>query len=140
MQAKNMTDERATPTNERFLAFARRYQAHNPAAGKNDKREALFSVRIPHSSPNSTHGQRPSRSSIVKASHRITDSKRADSVVSHIQRVDQNITFGNRAHAQAEPTATFSEKVLRAILKIGTHVKAENALFSVSRTNAEVLE
>ena len=38
------------------------------------------------------------------------------------------------------PLRLFSEKILRAIRKIGMHVSAEKMLFSVSSTNAEVLE
>jgi hypothetical protein len=48
--------------------------------------------------------------------------------------------FGSNAHAQADPTATFSENMRRAIQKIGTHVNAEHTLLSVSITKAEAFE
>ncbi len=48
--------------------------------------------------------------------------------------------FGSRAHAHAEPTATFPEKIRRAIRKIGMQVSAEKTLLSDSSTNADALE
>jgi hypothetical protein len=54
--------------------------------------------------------------------------------------VHQNITLGSKAHAHAEPTATLSEKTLRAIRKIGMQVSAEKMLLSVSNTNADAFE
>ena len=55
-------------------------------------------------------------------------------------RVHQNITLGSKAHAQADPTTTFSEKIRRAIRKIGMHVSAENRLFTLSSTKAAAVE
>src|SRR5579863_235712 len=140
MHVKNTTDESTTPASERFPIFALRYQAHNPAAGKNDKREVLFSAMTPHSRPNSIHGRNPSRSTSVRVNQITVANSRADRLVSQIQRVHQNITFGSSAQAHADPSATFSEKMRREILKIGTQVKAEHALLNVSNTNAEALE
>ena len=50
------------------------------------------------------------------------------------------MTLGSKAQAQADPTATFSEKILRAIRKIGTQVSAEKTLLIVSSTNADAFE
>jgi len=47
------------------------------------------------------------------------------------------MTLGSSAHAHADPTATFWEKMRRAMRKMGMQVKAEKALFNVSSTNAE---
>src|SRR5579872_1692872 len=125
MQAKKMKAERTTPASDRFPDFARRYHAHNPAAGKNDKREVLFSAMIPHSRPNSNHGHHPSPSSSLSVSQMTVANSNADKVVSQIHRVHQNMTFGRSAHAQADTIATFAEKIRRAILNIGTQVSAE---------------
>jgi hypothetical protein len=54
--------------------------------------------------------------------------------------VHQNITFGNRAQAHADPTATLSEKILRPVRKMGMQVSAEKTLLSASKTNAEAFE
>jgi hypothetical protein len=54
--------------------------------------------------------------------------------------VHQYITLGSSAHAHADPTATFTEKIRRAMRKIGIHVSAENTLFIVNSTNADILE
>ena len=67
-------------------------------------------------------------------------SRSAAKLVSQTQRVHQNMTLGRSAQAHAEPTATFSEKILRAIRKIGTQVSVEKTLFIVSSTNADALE
>ena len=61
-------------------------------------------------------------------------------LVSQIARVHQKITLGNSAHAHADPTATFSEKIRRAIRKIGMQVRAENTLLIASSTKADALE
>src|ERR1700733_7668303 len=140
MQAKKTTEARTMPAIDCLPRCARRYQAHNPATGRNESREVLVSAAIPQSSPNWIHGSRPSRSSRVNASQKIAASRSADKLVSQTQRVHQNITLGSNAHPHVEPTATFSEKILRAIRKIGTHVSAEKTLLSVSRTNADALE
>ena len=140
MHAKKMTAESTTPVSDRFPIFARRYQAHNPAAGKNDKREVLVSAMIPHSRPNSSQGHDPSRSSSVNVNQTTVANSSADKLVSQIHRVHQNMTFGSSAHAHADPTATLSEKIRRAILKIGTQVSAEHALLNVSSTKADALE
>ena len=149
-QAKNTIDASTTPARDRRVIdcpamdrlppFARRYQAHNPAAGRNDSSDVLVSAAIPHSSPNLIQGNQPSLSSRVSASQKIVASSSADKLVSHTQRVHQNMTFGSKAHAHAEPTATFSEKIRRAIKKIGMQVKAEKMLLMVSRTNADAFE
>ena len=65
---------------------------------------------------------------------------RAARLVSQIARVHQNITLGSKAHAQPEPTPTFSEKIRRAIRKIGMHVSAEKRLFTLSSTKADAVE
>src|ERR1039458_1009712 len=140
MHAKKMTDANTTPANDRLPRRARRCHAHSPAAGRNDSREVLLNAVMPHSSPNCNHGIQPSRSSRVRASQKIVVSSSAARLVSQIARVHQNSTFGNNAHAHADPTATVSEKIRRAIRKIGTHVSAEKTLFSVSSTNADALE
>src|SRR5271166_3908825 len=137
MQTANTMDAITTPPRGRFPAFARRYQAHNPATGKNESREVLFSAAMPQSKPNQIHGNGPSRSSSVSTSQKIVARSSADRLVSHTQRVHQKITFGSSAHAHADPTATFSEKIRRAIRKIGTQVRAENKLFSASSTKAD---
>ncbi len=95
---------------------------------------------MPQSNPNSNQGRRPSRSSRVRASQISVANRSADRLVSHTERVHQNMTLGNKAQAQADPTATFSENMRRATRKIGTQVSAEKKLFSVSRTNAAALE
>src|SRR5450432_625060 len=140
MHAKKMADASATPANDRLPRFARRIHAHRPAAGRNDNREVLLSAVMPHSSPNSSHGSQPSRSCKVRASKKVEASSSAARLVSQIERVHQNRTFGSRAHAQAEPTATFSEKIRLAIRKIGTHVSAEKMLLIVSSMNADAFE
>jgi hypothetical protein len=50
------------------------------------------------------------------------------------------MTLGSKAQAQADPTATFSEKMRRAIRKIGIQASAENRLLSVNSVNADALE
>src|SRR5579871_332321 len=137
MQAKKIIEARTTPGSELFPRFARRDHAHKPAAGRNDSREVLFSAAIPQSAPNSSHGIQPSRSSRVSVSQKITASSSAERLVSQISRVHQNITFGSKAQAHAEPIATFLEKLRRAIWKMGMQVSAEQAELKVSSTNAE---
>ena len=58
---------------------------------------------------------------------------RAEKLVSHTQRVHQYITWGSSAQVHAEPTATFSLKILRAIRKIGMQVRAEKMLLMVEQ-------
>src|SRR5580658_387514 len=140
MHAKNTTEASTTPAKDCLPLRARRYHAHKPAAGRNDNNDVLLSAVTPHSSPNWNQGSQPSRSSSVSASQKIVVSSSAARLVSQIARVHQNITLGSRAHAQAEPTATFSENIRRAIRKIGTQVRAEKVLFIVSNTNADALE
>src|SRR5579872_1763579 len=140
MHRKKTSEANAIPLKDRFPRRDRRYQVHKPAAGRNDRRDGLLRAAIPQSSPNSTHGSQPLRSSRSRASQTSVVSRNVDRLVSHTQRVDQNITFGSRAHAQAEPTAIFSEKILRAIRKIGRHVSAEKKLFSVRRKKADARE
>ena len=140
MQAKKTIDASTTPPRDRLPHCARRYQAHNPAAGRNESREVLLNAVMPQSKPNSIQGIQPSRSSRVRASQKIVVSNNAARLVSQIARVHQNMTFGSRAQAHAEPTATFSEKILRAIRKIGMQVSAEKTLFVVSSTKADALE
>src|SRR4051794_29011836 len=140
MHTKKTHDASTTPANDRFPILERRYQAHNPAAGRNASREVPFRAMTPQSTPNTTHGPQPSRSSIVSASQKTVVSSRADRLVSHTARVHQNITLGSNAHAHADPTATFSENMRFAIRKIGMQVTAENTLFSTNSTNAEAFE
>src|SRR5579864_1559755 len=133
MQAQKTTEARTTPANDGRPRLERRYQAHITEAGRNDKSTVLFNATMPHRSPNSSHGTRPSRSSSVSAIHKMVVSSNADKLVSHTQRVHQKITLGSRAQAQAEPTATFSEKTRRAIKNIGIQVSAEKRLLILSR-------
>jgi len=60
-------------------------------SGRNATSTVLFSAAIPQSTPNSTQGRRPSRSSIVSASQKITANSSADKLVSHTHRVHQNM-------------------------------------------------
>src|SRR5579872_2283599 len=140
MHAKKMTAASTTPAIDRLPHFARRYHVHNPAAGRNDSREVLLRAVMPQSSPNLIHGSQPSRSSMVSASQKIVVRSSAARLVSHTARAHQNMTFGSKAHAQAEPTATFSENIRCAIRKIGMQVSAEKMLLIVSSTNAESFE
>src|ERR1700746_935850 len=140
MHAKNMSDASATPANDRFPRFALRYHAHRPAAGKNESREVPFKAISPHNTPNPTQARQPSWSSSRSASQNAVASSKAERLVSHTARVHQNITLGNKAHAHAEPTATFSENTRLPIRKIGMQVRAEQALFTVSSTKAEAFE
>src|SRR5580692_6297080 len=140
MQAKKMIDASTTPANDRLPSFARRYQTHNPAAGRNESREVPFRAMSPQSNPNSSQGSQPSRSSSVRASHRTVVSSRAERLVSQTARVHQNITLGSSAHAHADMTATFSVNIRFAIRKIGMHVSAEKTLLSTSSTKAEAFE
>src|ERR1700730_6122977 len=119
MHAKKTTDASTTPATDRLPRLARRYHAHNPAAGRNDNREVLLNAVTPQSNPNWSQGIQPSRSSRVRASHTIVVSSSAARLVSHTARVHQKMMLGSRAHAHAEPTATFSENIRRAIRKIG---------------------
>src|SRR5581483_6848074 len=137
--ATNTIDATATPATEVLRAFDRRYQAHNPAAGRNERREVLFSAAAAHSVPNSSHGRNPIRSSNVSAIQKMAANSNAERLVSQIQRVHQKITLGRRAHAHEDQMATFSEKILRAIRKIGTHVNAEQILLNDSSTIADDL-
>src|SRR5208283_5175768 len=140
MQARKTTDASTTPASDLFPRFERRYQAHNPAAGRNDSSDGLSNAMMPQSNPNSIHGSAPSRSSRVRASQKITAKSNADKLVSQTERVHQDMTFGSRAQAQADPTATFSENIRRAIRMIGTQVSAEKTLLSARSTNADALE
>src|SRR5215831_7986314 len=140
MHAKKISDAATTPGNDRFPRCARLYHAHKPAAGRKESREVPFRAISPHSTPNSIQGSQPSRSSSVSASQNAVASSRAERLVSHTARVHQNITLGSKAHAHAEPTATFSEKTRLAIRKVGMQVRAEKALFSVKSTKAEAFE
>src|ERR1700739_162718 len=140
MHAKKTADASTTPSNDFLPRLARRYQAHNPAAGRNDSSGVLFSAAMPHNNPNSNQGMSPSRSSMISASQTIMVSRRADRLVSHTERVHQNITLGSKAQAQAEPTATFSENIRCAMRKMGMHVRAEKRLLSANITNADALD
>src|SRR5579859_1912708 len=140
MQTKKTTEASTTPPNDDLPCLERRYHAHSPAAGRNESREVLFRATIPHNRPNSSHGSRPSRSSIVSASQKMEASSKAERLVSHTARVHQNMTFGSKAQDQADQTPTCSENIRRPIRKIGMHVSAENTLFSASSTNADALE
>src|SRR5260370_27426337 len=140
MHARKTTAARTILARDRLPRFARRYQAHNPAAGRNDRRTVLLNAAMPQSNPNSNQGSQPSRSSRVSATHRIVASRSADRLVSQTHFVYQYITLGSKAHAHAEPTATFSEKTRRAMRKIGIQVSAEKMLLMVKSTNAEALE
>src|ERR1700739_1894785 len=140
IHARKTPDASTTPAKDRLPRCARRYHAHNPAAGRNDSREVLLSAARPQSSPNSTHGSQPSRSSRVSASQKMVVRSSVDKLVSQTQRVDQNMTFGSSVQAHAEPTATFSEKIRRAIKKMGMQVNAEKRLFNVSSTKADAFE
>src|ERR1700680_3189762 len=135
--ATKKTDASATPVNDGFPAFHRRYQAHNPDAGKNEISEVLVSAATPHSKPNPIHGVRRLSSSSSRVNQKITASNKAARLVSHTQRVDQYITIGNNAQPHAPHIATFPLKHFRAIRKIGMHVSAEKTLLIVSKINAE---
>src|SRR5579863_6407161 len=113
MHAKKTTDANTTHANDRLPLFARRYQAHNPAAGRNASSDVPFSATIPHNSPNSNHGSQPSRSSMVSVSQNRIARSSAERLVSHTARVHQNMMLGSKAHAHAEITATFSENMRR---------------------------
>src|ERR1700722_1461305 len=140
MHAKKTAAASATPTSDFLPRCERCHQAHSPAAGRNDNNVVLSKAATPQSNPNSSQGSQPSRSSSVSASQKSVVSNSADRLVSHTQRVHQNMTFGNRAQAQVEPTATFSEKIRRAIRKIGMHVRAEKTLLRANSTKAEAFE
>src|SRR5258708_13432683 len=77
IQAKKTTDAKTTPAKDRLPRFARRIQAHNPAAGRKDSREVLLNAVIPHSSPNSTQGSQPSRSSKFSVSQTMDANRNA---------------------------------------------------------------
>src|ERR1700686_1309293 len=140
MHAKKTIEASTTPENDRLPPFARRYQIHNPAAGRKESREVPFRAIRPQSTPNSSQGSQPSRSSRVRASQITVASSRADRLVSQTARVHQNITLGSSAHAHADITATFSENIRFAMRKIGIHVSAEKTLLSTSSTKAEAFE
>src|ERR1051326_5185620 len=140
MQAKKTADANTTPASDDLPSLERRYHAHNPAGGRNDSREVLFKATMPQSNPNANQGSHPSRSSNVSANQTITANSSADKLVSQTARVHQNSTLGSRAQAHADPTATFSEKILRAIKKMGMHVRAEKTLLRASSTNADAFE
>src|SRR5947209_5089849 len=129
-----------TPEIDRLPRLARRYQAHKPDAGRKESNDVLLSAARPQSKPNCSHGSKPSRSSNVRVNQKMVAMSRAARLVSQMARVHQNITLGSKAHAQADPTTTFSEKIRRAIRKIGMHVSAENRLFTVSSTKAAAVE
>src|SRR6267143_3669933 len=92
MQAKKIAAATTTPLSDGLYFFARRYHAHNPEAGKNATSTVLASAASPQSSPNASHGFRPSRSSMVSVSQKRLVSRSAEKLVSHTQRVHQNIT------------------------------------------------
>jgi hypothetical protein len=50
------------------------------------------------------------------------------------------MTYGRRAQVQAEATATFSEKIRRAMRKIGMQVSAEKKLLRLRSTKADARE
>src|SRR5258708_40238495 len=135
MQAKNKTEASTTPANDGLPRLARRYQAHNPEAGRNASSTVLLRAVIPQSKPNSSHALRPSRSSRASVSQKIVAINRADRLVSQTQRVHQYITCGSRVQVQAAPMATFSENIQRAVRKIGTQVSTENKLLRLTKTN-----
>src|SRR5579872_1730460 len=137
MQAMKTRDATVTPNKDGLPRLARWYQAQSPEAGRKAISTVLFSAAIAHRRPKSIHGFMPSRSSMVRVSQKIMATSRAEKLVSHTQRVHQYITWGSSAQVHAEPTATFSLKILRAIRKIGMQVRAEKMLLMVSRMNAE---
>src|ERR1022692_3643031 len=96
MQAAKTRDASTTPVNDGFPPCARRYQAHSPETGRNARSTVLFSAAIPHSRPKNSHGLRPSRSSMVSASQKITANNSADKLVSQTQRVHQYIRSEER--------------------------------------------
>src|SRR6266498_626886 len=114
MVAKKTMEASTTPAKDGLPNFARRYQDHSPAPGRNANRDGLFSATMPQSRPKPNQGIHPSRSSMVRASQRITASSRADKVVSQTDRVHQKITLGSSAQAQVDAMATLCEKILRA--------------------------
>jgi hypothetical protein len=50
------------------------------------------------------------------------------------------MTFGRSAHAQADPIATFSEKIFLATRKTGMQVRAEQRLLNASSAMADAVE
>src|SRR6267154_1715753 len=137
MQATNTSAASTTPVMEGLSRFARRYHAHNPAAGRNASREVLVRPAIPHSSPNCSHEVNPFLSSRSRVSQKMRASSSAARLVSHTQRVHQYMTGGNTAQSQAVQTASFSLKHFLAIRKIGMQVSAEKRLLRPRRTIAE---
>src|SRR5246127_5446503 len=135
MQAKNMIEAAATPPSDRLPRFARRYHTHNPEVGKNDNMEVLVSVAIPHSSPNSNQGHRPSCSSTSSVSQKMIASSNAARLVSQTHRVAK--PDGSSAQNHDAHTAIFSSKHRLAIKKMGTQVSAEKILFNISSASAE---
>src|SRR6266851_3110125 len=98
------------------------YQAHNPEGGRNESREVLVRATTPQSMPNAIQGMTPVSSSISSVSQKITASSSAARLVSHTERVDQNMAKGSSAHIQEVQTATFSLKHRRAMRKTGMQV------------------
>src|SRR5579862_3468825 len=139
MHAQNTAADSATPAKDRFPRPARRYHAHNPVAGRKASRDVPFSAITPHNNPKPNQGSQPSRSSITSVSQMTRANNRADRLVSQMARVHQNMTLGSNAHAHADPTATFSENMRRAIRKIGMHVSAEQKLLKLKITMADAL-
>src|SRR5437899_9712555 len=136
MHKRNKADASTTPLKDGLPRLNRRYQAHTPETGRNESSALLVSAATPQSRPNCSHGRSPSLSSISRASEKIAASKSAARLVSHTQRVHQNITDGSSTQAQAVHTATFSLKHRLAIRKIGMQVSAEKKLWMLSKTSA----
>src|SRR5271154_1577103 len=91
-QAMKTTEASTTPANEGLCRFVRLYHAQNPEAGRKAINTVLFSAAIPQNRPNQSQGPSPSRSSMVNANQKITANSSAEKLVSHTQRVHQNMT------------------------------------------------
>src|SRR5271165_2024474 len=98
----------ATPASGDLPFFHDPCHAQSPETGRNASREVLVRPATPHSMPKAIHGFAPERSSISSVSHKITANSNAAKLVSHIKRVHQYITGGNRAHIQEVQAATRS--------------------------------
>src|SRR5690242_18770292 len=123
MHAKKMIEAAATPPIDRLPRCPLRYHAHNPEAGKNDNMEVLVSAAIPHSSPNSNQGNRPSCSSSSSVSQKMIANSNAARLVSQTHRVAK--PDGSSAQNHDAHTAIFSPKHRLASKKMGTQVSAE---------------
>src|SRR5258708_37594230 len=89
MQATNTSAASTTPVMEGLSRFARRYHAHNPAAGRNASREVLVRPAIPHSSPNCSHEVNPFLSSRSRVSQKMrASSSRSEEHTSELQSPD----------------------------------------------------